>query len=100
MALVLLFVPMAQPVYQLSWNSRLRMPLSFVGEMDDRTTATERRHWFYGSKILVCAFCLAAFVAIFWEVSQFEGFQPIFRCDSANDIDRWLLSSGMEVCMG
>jgi hypothetical protein len=61
--------------------------------------AAERRHWFYDSKVLVCAFCLLAFVAIFWQVSQFEGFQPIFTCESKRDIDRLLLTSGMDVCM-
>jgi hypothetical protein len=59
----------------------------------------DRRHWFYDSKILVCAFCLLAFVVIFWQVSQFEGFQPIFTCESNRDIDRWLLTSGMDACM-
>jgi hypothetical protein len=63
------------------------------------TLAAERRHWFYDSKVLVCAFCLLAFVAIFWQVSQFEGFQPIFTCESKRDIDRLLLTSGMDVCM-
>lgn len=62
-------------------------------------TSTNRRHWFYDSKILVCLFCLLAFVAIFWQVSQFEGFQPIFTCESKKDIDRLLLTSGMDVCM-
>ena len=64
------------------------------------TIAAERRHWFYDSKILVGAFCLLSFVAIFWQVSQFEGFRPIFTCESEKDIDRGLLSSGMEACMG
>ena len=68
--------------------------------MSDRgATAADRRHWFYDSKILVGAFCLFAFVAIFWQVSRFEGFQPIFTCESAKDIDRWLLTSGMDACM-
>src|SRR3978361_2109831 len=57
-------------------------------------------HWFYDSRILVGAFCLLSFVAIFWQVSQFEGFRPIFTCASEKDIDRGLLSSGMEACMG
>ena len=69
--------------------------------MHDRAAiGTGRRHWFYDSKILVWSFCLASFIAIFWQVSQFEGFQPIFNCESTGDIDRWLLSSGMEACMG
>src|ERR1700712_2727782 len=63
------------------------------------TIAAERRHWFYDSKILVGAFVLLAFVVIFWQVSQFEGFQPIFTCESKRDIDRLLLTSGMDVCM-
>ena len=58
-----------------------------------------RRHWFYDNRFLVGAFCLFSFVAIFWQVSRFEGFQPIFRCESARDIDRWLLTSGMDACM-
>jgi hypothetical protein len=57
------------------------------------------RHWFYDSKTLVCAFCLVLFIAIFWEVSRFEGFQPIFTCANASDVDRELLSSGMDACM-
>ncbi|MCJ2019401.1 MULTISPECIES: hypothetical protein [unclassified Methylobacterium] len=60
----------------------------------------ERRHWFYDSRLLVCAFCLLLFVAIFWQVSRFEGFQPIFTCESKNDIDRLLLTTGMDACMG
>ncbi|MCJ2136734.1 hypothetical protein MKK69_22240 [Methylobacterium sp. J-026] len=60
----------------------------------------ERRHWFYDSRLLVCAFCLMLVVAIFWQVSQFEGFQPIFTCESKKDIDRLLLTSGMDACMG
>lgn len=59
-----------------------------------------RRHWFYDNRALVCVFCLLAFIAIFWQVSRFEGFQPIFTCAHAKDVDRWLLSSGMEACMG
>jgi hypothetical protein len=62
-------------------------------------TAREGRHWFYDSRILVCGFCLLSFVVIFWQVSRFEGFQPIFTCESARDIDRWLLTSGMDACM-
>jgi len=60
----------------------------------------ERKHWFYDSRILVSVFCLLLFVAIFWQVSQFEGFQPIFTCESKKDIDRVLLTSGMDACMG
>src|ERR1700712_1387420 len=58
-------------------------------------------HWFYNSKILIGAFCLLSFVAIFWQVSQFEGFRPIFACasDNDNDLDRGLLSIGMRACM-
>ncbi|QGY04678.1 hypothetical protein MMSR116_24270 [Methylobacterium mesophilicum SR1.6/6] len=63
-------------------------------------TAAERRHWFYDSKLLVGAFCLLSFVAIFWQMSRFEGFQPIFTCESGKDIDHWLLTSGMDACMG
>lgn len=66
---------------------------------DQSAAAAERRHWFYDNKILICAFCLASFMAITWQVSQFEGFQPIFNCESVKDIDQWLLSSGMEACM-
>ncbi|MCJ2052341.1 hypothetical protein [Methylobacterium sp. J-070] len=61
--------------------------------------ASARRHWFYDSRIMVGAFCLLSVVAIFWQVSRFEGFQPIFTCASAKDIDRWLLTSGMAACM-
>ena len=68
--------------------------------MSDRGVgAADRRHWFYDNRILVGAFCLFSFIAIFWQVSRFEGFQPIFTCESARDIDRWLLTSGMAACM-
>lgn len=66
---------------------------------DGIAPATERRHWFYDNKILIYAFCLVSVMAIFWQVSRFEGFQPIFNCESTQDLDRWLLSSGMEACM-
>jgi hypothetical protein len=59
----------------------------------------DHRHWFYDNSTLVCTFCLLSFVAIFWQVSRFEGFQPIFTCAHAKDVDRVLLSSGMEACM-
>jgi hypothetical protein len=64
-------------------------------------TAADGGHWFYDSRILVGAFCLLSFVAIFWQVSQFEGFRPIFTCasNSDNDLDRGLLSMGMAACM-
>lgn len=64
-----------------------------------RGATTERRHWFYDSKVMVSAFCLLSFVLIFWQVSTFEGFQPIFTCAAAKDVDRGLLSSGMNACM-
>jgi hypothetical protein len=67
---------------------------------DHAALEADRRHWFYDSKILVCTFCLCLFVAIFWQVSRFEGFQPIFTCARSEDIDRGLLASGMEACMG
>lgn len=78
-----------------------RAPAGVSGvRMSERAAMTaDRRHWFYDSKILVCAFCLLSFVTIFWQVSRFEGFQPIFTCESKKDIDRWLLTSGMDVCM-
>ncbi|MGU3544885.1 hypothetical protein [Methylobacterium sp. A52T] len=60
----------------------------------------ERRHWFYDSRLLVFGFCLTAFVAIFWQVSRFEGFQPIFSCARTTDVDRQLLRLGMDACMG
>lgn len=59
-----------------------------------------RRHWFYDSRILVCTFCLLAVMVIFWQVSRFEGFQPIFTCARNQDVDRDLLSVGMRACMG
>ncbi|MEE7502785.1 hypothetical protein ACLBXO_28955 [Methylobacterium sp. C33D] len=62
-------------------------------------TDQRRRHWFYDSRLLVCGFCLAAFIAIFWQVSRFEGFQPIFSCARTTDVDRQLLSLGMDACM-
>ena len=64
--------------------------------------AAEDRHWFYDSRILVGAFCMLSCIAIFWQVSQFEGFRPIFTCASIsdNDLDRGLLSMGMNACMG
>jgi hypothetical protein len=69
--------------------------------MSKRAAMTaDRRHWFYDSRLLVCAFCLLSFVVIFWQVSRFEGFQPIFTCARSEDVDRVLLSSGMEACMG
>ncbi|MGH1574547.1 hypothetical protein ACRAWG_32725 [Methylobacterium sp. P31] len=69
--------------------------------MIDRDVAcADRRHWFYDSRLLVCAFCLLAFMIIFWQVSRFEGFQPIFTCARSEDIDRELLSTGMAACMG
>jgi hypothetical protein len=66
-----------------------------------RTTAgaVNGRHWFYDNKYLVTAFCLLLVVAIFWQVSRFEGFQPIFTCGGLEGIDRDVLSSGMKACM-
>ncbi|SFM45828.1 hypothetical protein SAMN05192568_103243 [Methylobacterium pseudosasicola] len=61
---------------------------------------TGGRQWFYDSRLMVCSFCLLLLVVIFWQVSRFEGFQPIFTCATAKDVDRLLLSSGMEACMG
>ncbi|MCJ2137346.1 hypothetical protein MKK69_25430 [Methylobacterium sp. J-026] len=58
------------------------------------------RHWFYDSRLMVCSFCLLSVVAIFWQVSQFEGFRPILTCATAKDVDRLLLFSGMDACMG
>ncbi|MHB2206368.1 hypothetical protein [Methylobacterium sp. CM6257] len=66
---------------------------------EEAATAADRRHWFYDNRVLVCTFCLLSFMAIFWEVSQFEGFQPIFTCASEKDLDRGLLTVGMEACM-
>lgn len=60
---------------------------------------SKRRHWFYDNWILVSAFCLLSLIAICWQVSRFEGFQPIFTCQSAKEIDQLLLVSGMEACM-
>lgn len=57
------------------------------------------RHWFYDNTGLVALFCLLSVVAIFWKVSRFEGFQPIFTCGGAEGIDRAVLSSGMQACM-
>jgi len=62
-------------------------------------TPADGRHSFYESKLLVGAFCLLSVVAIFWQVSRFEGFEPIFTCARAEDIDRGLLGMGMEACM-
>lgn len=58
-----------------------------------------RRHWFYDNKALVTLFCLIAVIAIFWQVSRFEGFQPIFECGSRAGIDQEVFSSGMQACM-
>ena len=44
-------------------------------------------------------FCLLSVVAIFWQVSRFEGFQPILTCGGLEEIDRAVLSSGMQACM-
>ncbi|KAA0122939.1 hypothetical protein CIW48_16025 [Methylobacterium sp. P1-11] len=69
--------------------------------MTERDAAdADRRHWFYDSRLLVCAFCLVSFMVIFWQVSRFEGFQPIFTCARDQDVDRGLLSTGMRACMG
>jgi hypothetical protein len=59
----------------------------------------DRRHWFYDNRALVALFCLLSVVAIFWQVSRFEGFQPIFTCGGIDGIDREVLQSGMEACM-
>jgi hypothetical protein len=61
---------------------------------------TNGRHWFYDSRLMVCSYCLLSVVAILWQVSRFEGFRPIFTCAAAKDVDRMLLSLGMEACMG
>ncbi|MGU3666495.1 hypothetical protein ACLBX9_20090 [Methylobacterium sp. A49B] len=67
--------------------------------MSEAVATAAGRHWFYDSKILVAAFCLLSIVAIFWQVSRFEGFEPIFTCASERDLDRGLLSMGVEACM-
>lgn len=67
--------------------------------MSGRAATAEGRHWFYDNKILVAAFCLVLIVVIFWRVSRFEGFEPIFTCASEKDLDLGLLSIGMEACM-
>ncbi|GAN52329.1 hypothetical protein ACXR8U_07310 [Methylobacterium radiotolerans] len=59
----------------------------------------DQRHWFYDNKYLVAGFCLLLVVAIFWQVSRFEGFQPIFQCGSRAGIDEEVFSSGMRACM-
>lgn len=74
-----------------------RAPGEGVSELT--TMTTNGRHWFYDSRLMVCSFCLLSVVAIFWQMSRFEGFQPIFSCASAKDVDRLLLSSGVDACM-
>jgi hypothetical protein len=64
------------------------------------TIPADPKHWFYDNRILVGGFCLLLVIAIFWQVSLFEGFQPVFTCARAQDVDRLLLSSGMRACMG
>lgn len=78
-----------------------RAPAGASGEgMTKRVAAAAAgRHWFYDSKVLVAAFCLLSVVAIFWQLSRFEGFEPIFTCARVEDIDRGLLAMGMEACM-
>ena len=80
------------------------MPIEPHAPVRDRhvgAIAAEGRHWFYDSRILVGAFCLLSFVAVFWQVGHFEGFRPIFTSASNadTDLDRGLLSMGMEACM-
>ncbi|MCJ2085810.1 hypothetical protein MKK88_07355 [Methylobacterium sp. E-005] len=58
-----------------------------------------RRHWFYDSKALVALFCLLSMIVIGWQVSRFEGFEPIFTCGSREGIDEEVFSSGMKACM-
>jgi hypothetical protein len=58
-----------------------------------------QRHWFYDNKGLVALFCLLAVIAIFWQVSRFEGFEPIFTCGSRAGIDEEVFASGMKACM-
>lgn len=58
-----------------------------------------RRHWFYDSKALVALFCLLSMMAIGWQVSRFEGFEPIFKCGSRAGIDEEVFASGMRACM-
>lgn len=64
------------------------------------TIVTTKLNRFYDNRIAVSAFCLICLVVILWEVSRFEGFQPIFRCADTKDVDRVLLSEGMTACMG
>ncbi|MBE7180823.1 MAG: hypothetical protein INR71_06370 [Terriglobus roseus] len=59
----------------------------------------DQRHWFYDNKSLVALFCLLSVMAIFWQVSVFEGFEPIFKCGSREGIDEQVFSSGMRACM-
>jgi hypothetical protein len=58
-----------------------------------------RRHWFYDNKGLVVVFVLSSMIVIGWQVSRFEGFQPIFTCGSREGIDEEVFSTGMRACM-
>lgn len=59
----------------------------------------DQRHWFYDNRGLVASFCLLLVVVIFWQVSRFEGFRPIFTCGGIDGVDREVLQSGMKACM-
>ncbi|MCJ2073182.1 hypothetical protein MKK75_31100 [Methylobacterium sp. J-030] len=58
-----------------------------------------RRHWFYDSKGFVALFCLISMILIGWQVSRFEGFEPIFTCGSREGIDEEVFLRGMRACM-
>ena len=66
--------------------------------MSDRVVP-DQRHWFYDNRGLVVLFILSSMIAIAWQVSRFEGFQPIFECGSRAGIDQEVFSSGMRACM-
>ena len=59
----------------------------------------DRRHWFYDNKGLVVLFVLSSMIVIGWQVSRFEGFEPIFTCGSREGIDEEVFSTGMRACM-
>ena len=58
-----------------------------------------RRHWFCDNKGLVVLFVLSAMIVIGWQVSHFEGFEPMFSCGSREGIDEEVFSTGMRACM-
>ncbi|MCJ2061856.1 hypothetical protein MKK63_03955 [Methylobacterium sp. J-088] len=68
--------------------------------MSERVVSNaDRRHWFYDSKGLVVLFVLLSMIVIGWQVSRFEGFEPIFTCGSREGIDEEVFSTGMRACM-